>query len=170
MKLLLRIDRVWAVIEKAVAVTLFAALVLSLFFNILSRSLLGLSFHTILEFTPAMVLWLALLGASLALRQGSHIKIELLLRYLSPPLQAVARRVSAAFGMAVMGLLLIASLEFVGNEIAMFGPAGALSAILPIFFCGSLFRFLISALDPQDRHKPPASHGMKSGTPNTELS
>jgi TRAP-type C4-dicarboxylate transport system permease small subunit len=148
MKLLHRFDHICAHVERAAAVVLFSALTLLLFGNIVLRSLFGVSFQRILELVPAIVLWLALIGASLALQQGRHIKIELLLRFCTRPTQRIARRISGAFGMAVMGLLFFASLEFLQNEIAIFGPVGVLSAILPVFFCVSFSRFLIATIDP----------------------
>jgi TRAP-type C4-dicarboxylate transport system permease small subunit len=148
MKLLRKADRLCAIIERAAIVVLFTSLVALIFFNIVSRSVFQASFHKILEIVPAIVLWLALIGASVALREGRHIKIELFLRFLPESTRHRARRVSAVFGMAVMGTLFQAAAKFVGNEIAIFGWIGGISIIFPIFFALSFLRYLIQAIEP----------------------
>ena len=100
-------------------------------FNIVSRNLSHLSFQKILEIAPTFVLWLALLGASLALKSRRHIRLELLLRFCPFSVRQAAGIATGLFGMAVMGILFYASLGFVANEIAIFGPWGWLSTIFP---------------------------------------
>jgi TRAP-type C4-dicarboxylate transport system permease small subunit len=152
-----------AAIEKAAVVFIFTALVFLLFFNIVSRSVFQTSFQRVLEFVPTLVLWLALIGSSLALREARHIKIELLLRFCPPRLQTLLRRIVGVFGMVVMGILCAASLEFLQNEIGMFGPAGWRSIIMPIFFGTAFFRFLLRALDGAQPNRPESSPPFSGG-------
>lgn len=144
---LTRIDRFLAALEKTLVVVLFSALVLSLAVNIVSRNLFDASYARVLELAPAMVLWLAMLGSTLALRENRHIRLEILLRFCPPSVRRVARIATGGFGMAVMGVLCWAAVDFVQNEVAIFGPWGWLSVIFPIFFAIALFRFFMSALD-----------------------
>ena len=109
MNWMLRCDRILAAIERLAAVMLFSVLVLGLFLNIVLRAIFGISLYAVPEFTPAIVLWLALIGASLALRQGRHVKIELLLRYASVTARRVAKRITAVFGLFLMGVLCLAA-------------------------------------------------------------
>lgn len=147
MGVLKRIDRSLAVMEKSLVVALFSALVISMAVNIVSRNFFDSSFQKALELAPAMVLWLAMLGSTLALRENRHIRLEILLRYCPETFRKGARIAVGCFGMAVMGFLGLAAVDFVGNEIAIFGPWGWLSVIFPIFFAIALFRFFASMAD-----------------------
>ena len=151
-------DELLARIEKTLVLVLFALLVAMLTFNIVARNLFHQSFQKTLETAPVLVLWLALIGSTLALKQRRHIKLELLLRFCRPRLRLMARRATSLFGMAVMGILLAAAVQFVRNEIAIFGPWGWTSIIFPLFFAVVLFRYLLrlvnSAQDPQPSAAP----------------
>jgi TRAP-type C4-dicarboxylate transport system permease small subunit len=142
-----RLDDALVLIEKSVIVACFALLVFLIVFNILSRNILHLPSHQIFEAGPRLVLWLALLGASLALKQQRHIRLEVLLRYCSRRVRLWAAVAVDLFGAAVMGILLMASFAFVSNEIAMFGMWGRLSVIFPIFFGLAALRYLTDLLD-----------------------
>lgn len=168
MNWMLRCDRILAAIERLAAVMLFSVLVLGLFLNIVLRAIFGISLYAVPEFTPAIVLWLALIGASLALRQGRHVKIELLLRYASVTARRVAKRITAVFGLFLMGVLCLAATEFLRNEIVIFGIAGTLSAILPLFCAVAFFRFLLQALDPDVANTAARHSGPNNTRPKAE--
>lgn len=146
MDFLLKIDKALENVEKAIVVTLFSALVLLIVFNIVTRNLFGISFQNILELTPALVLWTSLLGATLGLKQGRHIKLDVLLRHAGHRARRLAEITSGLFGMVVMTLLFAASLSFVKNEWAIFGPRGAVSLAFPLFFGLAGFRFFLGSL------------------------
>ena len=165
MRLLLqKLDAYLAYAEKAVVVLLFSSLIILIGFNILSRNVWQTSYHRILEISPTIVVWLALFGATLALRSRRHIKLELFVRYLSPELQTVIHFVADLFSLAVMAVLFAASFSFVQGEIEFFGSWGWVAVVFPLFFCLATFRFtlrLVFAIAPlsnQTRHstKPPA--------------
>ena len=141
-----RLDNALALIEKWVIILCFSLLVLFIVFNILSRNIFHLPSHKIFEAGPHLVLWIALLGASLALKQQRHIRLELVLRYCSGRLRQWAALAVGLFGASVMGVLLVTSTVFVENEIAMFGSWGRLSFIFPVFFGMALFRYLTGLL------------------------
>ena len=144
MGVLRRVDRILAAMEKSLVVALFSFLVISLAVNIVSRNFFDYSFQKILELAPAMVLWLAMIGSTLALRENRHIRLEILLRFCPEAFRNGARIATGCFGMVVMGFLGHAAIDFVGNEIAIFGPWGWLAVIFPIFFSIALFRFFAS--------------------------
>ena len=143
-----QLDGTLAVIEKSAVIICYTLLVAFVLFSILSRNFLHLPSHRIFESAPGLVLWLALLGASLALRQQRHIRLELVLRYCSTRLRRRVARLVNLFGAVVMGALLITSFEFVRNEVAMFGGWGRMAVIFPIFFASTGFRYLTFALFP----------------------
>ncbi len=141
MKLIQRIDDGLATVEKCLAVVLYAMLILMIGFNILSRNLFNYASRQVLEMLPVLVLWLALIGSTLAIKQQRHIKIELLLRVCSRRIRFMAHIATCLFCMVVMGILLWVSLDFIKNEVDMFGPWGLVSIIFPLFFSISFFRY-----------------------------
>lgn len=147
MRYINKFDEFLAVFEKSLVVTFFSTLILLIAFNVISRNLFQVSFQKILEISPALVLWLALLGSSLALRNQRHIKLEILLRYCSDKFKTFAIIAGSAFGMTVMGILFFVSIEFVGNEIVIFGKWGLISIIFPMFFAISFFRYFIQLMN-----------------------
>ena len=148
MRIFLRIDDLLALGERILVVGLYTVLTLLITFNIATRNLLHLSFHRILEIAPALVLWLALLGATLGLRLNRHIRLELFLRFLPIHLRQRAERVAAFFGLIVMSILFYAALQFTANEVKIFGAWGLTAAIFPLFFTLAAFRFFVRLLLP----------------------
>jgi TRAP-type C4-dicarboxylate transport system permease small subunit len=153
MRLIRKFDQALARLEQGLIVVLFSALIVLITFNIVGRNFLDLSFQQLLEVIPALVMWLALLGASLALKHRRHIKLEVLLRYLGPAAGKAARSVTGVCGALLMGLLFAASLTFVKNEIGIFGGWGWISVIFPLFFALATVRFIISVM-PADGRAP----------------
>jgi len=155
MKIIKRIDNFLAVIEKSLIVSLFLILALVIFINIIFRNLFQISFHTILEMAPTMVVWLALLGATLGLKHHRHIKLELVLRHCSKRVRLLAGIASNIFGTLIMGILFFASLEFVKNEVAIFGARGWFSIIFPVFFALACFRYVTIVLQQSGDFQQP---------------
>jgi len=147
MRFIRKFDEFLAVFEKSLVVSFFSALILLITFNVISRNLFQVSFQKILEISPSLVLWLALLGSSLALRNQRHIKLEILLRFCSDRFKTLASIIGSAFGMTVMGILFWVSIEFVGNEIVIFGKWGLISIIFPMFFAISFFRYFVQLMN-----------------------
>jgi len=147
MRFIRKFDEFLAVFEKSLVVVFFSALILLITFNVISRNLFQISFQKILEISPSLVLWLALIGSSLALRNQRHIKLEILLRFCSDKFKAFAIISGTAFGMTVMGILFWVSIEFVRNEIVIFGKWGFISIIFPMFFAISFFRYFIQLMN-----------------------
>ena len=136
-----KLDRALEKIERGVAVGLYALLIGLICTNILTRNILHWTSHALLELSPTVVLWLSLVGATLALKYQRHIKIELLLRYLPLAWQRLANTLTRLFAMGICALLAWASVTFVYNEIILMGPSGWLAVCFPLFFSVALFRF-----------------------------
>lgn len=99
-----------------------------------------------------MVLWLALIGAIAASRENKQIKIDLLTRSLSAPLQRVATITTDVFTAIVTGMLAWHSLRFV-QESRSYGdllmddwPAWIFQSILPIGFLLICYRYVLRAV------------------------
>jgi len=168
MTLLQKIDDFLAVIEKSLIVILFFILTLIILINIIFRNFFQISFHTLLGIAPAFVVWLALLGATLGLKYQRHIKLELVLRYCSKETRRAAGAAVGIFGALVMGILFFASLEFVGNEVAIFGSRGWFSIIFPVFFAIACFRYVLTVITPFNRQKLPEPIAPTRGKPSAE--
>ena len=98
------------------------------------------------------MLWLGLVGASLATRgEGRHIHIDVLSRAIPPPWSGRVRRLADLCGAAACALLARASLLFVlgeweaGSRIAGVFPAWAFEIVLPAGFALMSLRFLAAA-------------------------
>jgi TRAP-type C4-dicarboxylate transport system permease small subunit len=143
-----KIDNTLEKIERALAVILFTLLIGMICGNIFARNVLHISSSRFLELAPAVVLWLALVGATLALKHQRHIKIELLLRLLPRTIQILAVSLTSLFAMGVCAVLAYAGIAFVRNEIVLFGARGWASGCLALFFLLALFRFTLRLIQP----------------------
>ena len=120
MRLLAKIDDTLEIIEQAVVIFLFSALVLMITTNIFARNLFGVSYQKILEVSPNIVLWLALIGATLALKKQRHIKLEVLLRYAGHRTRRLARLLGSLFRLSTSTLG-----ELIASEIGARSSTGS---------------------------------------------
>ena len=145
-KWILKIDDRLEKIERSVAVGLFSLLIGLICINILTRNIFHWTSHALLELAPTVVLWLALVGATLALKHQRHIKIELLLRFLPLPARRLATSLTRLFAMGICALLAWASVSFVYNEVVLLGAKGWMAICFPLFFSVAFFRFSLDLL------------------------
>ena len=98
------------------------------------------------------VLWLGLLGALAASRDGRHITMGALARVLPPKLRVAAGVCADLFGAAVSAVLAYAAFRFVGDARefgdTMLGdfPAWWFQAIMPVAFALIAWQFLVQAV------------------------
>jgi TRAP-type C4-dicarboxylate transport system permease small subunit len=130
-------------IERFFAVMLYLLLIGMISVTIIARNLFHFSSHRLLELAPTIVLWLALVGATLALKHHRHIKIELLLRLLPRRARLAAMVLTDLFAMTVTALLAWVAVPFVHNEVALFGPWGWVAVCFPVFFGIAFLRFFL---------------------------
>lgn len=99
-----------------------------------------------------IVLWLALVGAVAASRDGKQIKIDVITRALSGLPLRIAKFTTDAFTVAVAGLLAWHSWRFVqdsrlfGDTLIADWPAWILQLILPVGFLLIAYRYLLRAI------------------------
>ncbi len=99
-----------------------------------------------------LVLWLALLGAMAATREGRHIHIDLLSRFLPPLAARLARRATDLFAAAACALVAWHGGRFVwfewqdGSELFSGVPAWSAEIIIPLGFALMALRFLLQAV------------------------
>jgi TRAP-type C4-dicarboxylate transport system permease small subunit len=138
--------------EDALLVTLLGAMIALASTQILMRNLFDSGFVWIDPVLRVLVLWLGLLGATVATRNNKHISIDMLSRYLEGRahyrthylLQAAVEQVSAwtCLVIAAYGFGWV-RLDFVDGLVAFAGiPAWMLEAIVPLSFAIIGLRYL----------------------------
>lgn len=142
-------------LEVALLGSLFAALVVLGLTQIGLRNLADTSLAWADPAMRAMVLWIAMLAASLAARDLKHIRIDLLDRLVPAPAAAVIRRV-VLFATAVVCLAMVAAsaqmmayeYQFQTNAFANV-PSWVVQLIIPIGFALMGWRFMRHAFMPR---------------------
>ena len=113
---LARLRRLLLNLEDGLLVFILCALVLLAVSQILLRNLWDSAISWGDPTLRVLVLWLALLGAMSATRDGNHIRIDLLSHYLPSSLRRLARRGTDLFAALVCSLLAWHSGRFVFFE------------------------------------------------------
>lgn len=151
-RMLKRLQLWLARLEDFLLACLLTGLIVLAVTQILLRNLLDTGLAWADPTLRIMVLWLAMLGAMAATRDGNHIHIDLISRYLPEHGRVVSRAISNLFGSIVCGLLAWHAGRFTYIEWQDAGllfasvPAWLAAVILPIGFGIMAFRFLTSAL------------------------
>lgn len=120
------VDRVVMRAIALIAAALLAVEIVLLFAGVVARYLFHRPFVWSDEVNAIAFLWLAALGAVLALRRWEHMRMTTFLTMMSPRLQAYANGISTALIIAFLILLLPPTFEHVHTE------AGVISANLQI--------------------------------------
>jgi TRAP-type C4-dicarboxylate transport system permease small subunit len=95
-----RFERYLVAANRAVIFLMMAVMATLVFINVVTRYLLNFSIIWAEEVSQYLMIWIAYLGAGLALREGRHVALEVLHDRLSAPLGRGVR-------MAVGGLILV---------------------------------------------------------------
>ena len=101
------------------------------------------------SFLRILVLWVAMLGAMVATRESNHIAIDLVSRFLPPPLLKVSTLVTYLFSAAICGAVAYYAIEFIQYEyedetIAFASvPTWVCQSIIPIGFGVMAVRFVV---------------------------
>lgn len=120
--------------------------------QIVLRNVFSISFAWGDGLARLAVLWLGLLGALAASRDGRHITMGAVGRLLSPRLQMFARLAADLFAAGVSALLAWHSWAFVSDsrefgDVLLGGvPAWWLQAIMPVAFALMTYQFLVQGI------------------------
>jgi TRAP-type C4-dicarboxylate transport system permease small subunit len=140
------------VVEDGLLVVLLSGLILFSSAQIVLRNFFSVGITWGDGLTRLAVLWLALLGALAASREGRHITMGAVVRWLPKRWQLGAAVTADAFAVAVSGLLAWSSFEFVRDsraygDVLLDGvPAWWLQSIMPVAFALIAVRYLIRGL------------------------
>ena len=136
-------------VEDALLVLLLGATVLLAPLQIALRSVFGTGIAWIDPLLRVLVLWLGLLGALVASRDGRLINIDVMSRALPPRPRAAAGALTSLFTAAVSGIVAYHAARFVASElrfdsVAFSGiPAWVLESVLPFAFGAIALRYLL---------------------------
>jgi TRAP-type C4-dicarboxylate transport system permease small subunit len=145
-----RFDRGLCVANKAVLAALLAVMAILVFGNVVLRYVFGFSLSWVEELTRYMMIWLAWLGAGLALREGAHIAIDTLQQALP---EIGARLLRTAVLLAMIGFF--GALAWLGWRYSMFAwrqetavlrlPAGLVYLAIPAGSVLMLLHLMLTA-------------------------
>jgi TRAP-type C4-dicarboxylate transport system permease small subunit len=126
-----RFEQVFVRVNQGLIVVLMASMAVLVFANVVMRYVFNNSIFWVEEFTQYQMIWVAYLGAGLALREGRHVAVEMLQDVLPVPIRQFIRWCIAL----AMAFFLLALIVF-GVQIAVFTweqetPAMGLPAGLP---------------------------------------
>ena len=146
-----RLDEFWARVESgALFLVLFAMLFLS-FSQVLLRNLFSLGWPGADVLSRHLVLWIAMIGASLATHYHQHISIEAVTRFLAPAWKSAARRLVFVSAGLVSAALLRAALSLVrlelelGEKLLDGVPVWAVQLVMPVCLGVMALRFFLYA-------------------------
>ena len=144
-----RLDRAARAAETWLIVAILGGLILLGGAQIVLRNVFSIGFAWNDGLTRLAVLWLGLLGALAATRDGRQITMGAVIHWLPPRLQTVAGVCADGFGMAVSAVLAWASWNLVSDS-REFGdtllgdvPAWWLQAIMPVAFALMALQFFL---------------------------
>jgi TRAP-type C4-dicarboxylate transport system permease small subunit len=115
---------------------------------ILFRNVISVSLFWIDPLLRHLVLWVALLGASVATREDRHISIDLLSQHLSPQNRSWVQGGLHLFSSTICFLLVWPAVRFIqeeyltGKPLALGIPIWAAQSIIPVMVTVLGFRFL----------------------------
>jgi TRAP-type C4-dicarboxylate transport system permease small subunit len=165
-----RSDAIIDRIEQFLLVLLLSLMILVAFLQIVLRNLFDTGLAWGDPLVRNLVLWVAFIGAALATREGKHINMEVVSRWVPPRGKVFIGALTSFFSSLVCALLTYASLKFISNEAQMGDftflkiPSWIPELILPVIFGLMAVRFgfhtlknLSMALGGED--PPPAGDG-----------
>jgi len=142
-----RVDDTIERVEQTLLVAFLGFMILLAFLQIVLRNF----FFTGLDWGDSLlrnlVLWIGFIGATLATKEGKHINIDVVSRWLPSLGKNVVTLIIHLFSFSICCLLTYAALKFIKNEVQMGNitflniPAWVPEMILPITFSLMTFRF-----------------------------
>ena len=144
-----RMDETIGRVEDALVVTFLGFMIFIAFLQIILRNVFSTGLDWGDSLLRNLVLWIGFIGATLATKEGKHINIDVLSRWLPPVGKNVVTLVIHLFSFLVCCALTYATLKFIRNEVQMGQntfldiPAWIPEMILPMTFSLMTFRFCL---------------------------
>jgi TRAP-type C4-dicarboxylate transport system permease small subunit len=112
-----RLDKIIGRMEQFLVAILLSLMIIVVFSQIVLRNFFytGLSWGDPL--VRYLVLWVGFIGASIATKEGRHITIDVLSRWISGRWNIFIQVITSLFSAFICGLLTFAALKFIRNEV-----------------------------------------------------
>ena len=142
-----RVDEIMARVEQTLLVTFLGFMIGIAFLQILLRNFFSTGLDWGDSLVRNLVLWTGFIGATLATKEGKHINIDVVSRWLPSLGKNVVALITHLFSFFVCCGLTYAALKFIKNEVQMENitfldiPAWIPEMILPLTFGLMTFRF-----------------------------
>jgi TRAP-type C4-dicarboxylate transport system permease small subunit len=147
-----RIDEIVGRLEQILLGILLGTMILVAVIQIALRNVLSTGLAWGDQLVRNLVLWTGFIGAAVATREGKHISIDVVSRWISPKRKIDMEIITNGFSLLICALLTFAALKFVSNEIQMKSilflgvPSWASEIILPVTLGVMTFRFCLRFL------------------------
>jgi TRAP-type C4-dicarboxylate transport system permease small subunit len=147
-----RVDGTIERVEQILLVIFLGFMILLAFIQILLRNFFATGLDWGDSLLRNLVLWIGFIGATLATREGKHINIDVVSRWLPSLGKNVITLLTHLFSFSICLLLTYAALKFIKNEAQMgqrtflYIPAWIPELILPLTFSLMAFRFGLRSL------------------------
>jgi C4-dicarboxylate transporter DctQ subunit len=148
-----RVDEAVGRMEQTLLVVFLAFIILIAFLQIVLRNFLSTGLDWGDSLVRNLVLWIGFIGATLATKEGKHINIDVVSRWLPSLGKNIVTLITHLFSFFVCGGLTYAALKFIRNEVQMENrtfldiPAWVPELILPVTFILMTFRFGLRSLN-----------------------
>ena len=142
-----RADEIIDQVEQTLLVIFLSSMIVIAFLQIILRNLFSTGLTWGDPLVRNLVLWVGFIGAALATREGKHISLDALSRWMPPLGKDLIEFLIHLFSFVICGLLTFAALKFIKNEARMGNvaflriPAWIPEIILPIIFGLMTLRF-----------------------------
>jgi len=142
-----RVDEAIERVEQTLIVTFLGFMILLAFLQIVLRNFFFTGLDWGDQLLRNLVLWIGFIGATLATKEGKHINIDVVSRWLPSLGKNVVTLITHLFSFFVCCGLTYAALKFIKNEAQMGNmtflniPAWVPEMVLPITFGLMTFRF-----------------------------
>ena len=142
-----RVDETIARVEQTLLVTFLGFIIFVAFLQIALRNVFATGLDWGDSLVRNLVLWIGFIGATLATKEGKHINIDVVSRWLPSLGKNMVALITHLFSFCICCLLTYAALKFIKNEIQMENvtflsiPVWIPELILPMTFGLMTFRF-----------------------------
>jgi TRAP-type C4-dicarboxylate transport system permease small subunit len=160
-----RLEEKISQVEKVFITVLLTMMILMAFLQIVLRNFFDTGISWGDSLVRYLVVWVGFIGAAIATREGKHINIDVVSRWLTGPGNYYIQLISHSFSAVICGLLTLAAVKFIRFEAQMGStaffdlPVWVPQIIIPVTFGLMTLRFAARFLreytDIRRRHLKP---------------
>jgi TRAP-type C4-dicarboxylate transport system permease small subunit len=144
-----RLDEKISRVEQVFVTILLTMMILMAFFQIVLRNFFDTGITWGDSLVRYLVVWVGFIGAAIATKEGKHITIDVVSRWLTEPKSNYIRLFSHFFSAVICGLLTLAAIKFIRFEAQMGSsaffnlPVWVPEIIIPVTFGLMTLRFAV---------------------------